>query len=104
MQFSAPAENDAPVQQASAASDDVDSSAVQRLSDAIRIRTVTYFDSTPRVAEFQKLRTLFERSFPQVHTRMRREIVDSGTLIYTWPGSDTTLAAVLLMGHQDVVP
>src|SRR5688572_5227416 len=104
MRFSAPATGEAPVQQASAVTDEVDSSAVQRLSEAIRIPTVTYFDSTPRLAEFTKLRALFERGYPLVHTRLRREIVDSGTLIYTWPGSDTSLAPVLLMGHQDVVP
>jgi carboxypeptidase PM20D1 len=104
MRFSAPATGEAPVQQASTLNDDVDSSAVQRLSEAIRIPTVTYFDSTPRLAEFTKLRALFERAYPLVHARLRREIVDSGTLIYTWPGSDTSLAPVLLMGHQDVVP
>lgn len=91
-------------QQARDATPTVDTAAVSRLSAAIRIPTVTYFDSTPRLAEFRKLHAFLERSFPLVHSRMTREIVDSGTLIFTWRGSDTTLAPALFMGHQDVVP
>src|SRR5438034_185612 len=92
------------VQQAGAATDPVDSAAVTRLSEAIRIPTITYADSAPKIAEFKKLHALIERSYPLVHARLSREIIDSGALLYTWRGSDTTLAPVLLMGHQDVVP
>jgi carboxypeptidase PM20D1 len=35
---------------------------------------------------------------------MTREIVGPGALVYTWPGSDPSLAPIVLMAHQDVVP
>jgi carboxypeptidase PM20D1 len=35
---------------------------------------------------------------------MTREVVADHTLVYTWKGSDPSLAPVVLMAHQDVVP
>src|SRR5678816_3650729 len=35
---------------------------------------------------------------------MSRDELASRTLVYTWPGSDPSLAPVVLMAHQDVVP
>lgn len=102
--YSAPPDGDGAVRQAGDVSAAVDSSAVARLSEAVRIPTVTYFDSSARIPQFRRLHALFERSYPLVHRHMRREILDSGSLLFTWRGSDTSLAPVLLMGHQDVVP
>jgi carboxypeptidase PM20D1 len=36
-----------------------------------------------------------------MHTR---EVIGGYSLLYTWPGSDTTQRPMLLMGHMDVVP
>jgi carboxypeptidase PM20D1 len=95
---------DVTVQQAGSVNDPVDSAAVTRLSEAVRFRTVTYSDSAPKISEFKKLHAFLERAYPLVHQHMTREVIDSGALLYTWRGTDTTLAPVLLMGHQDVVP
>ncbi len=35
---------------------------------------------------------------------MSREVVGGHTLVYTWPGSDPALPAVVLLAHHDVVP
>src|SRR5258705_3395630 len=82
----------------------VDTAAVWRLSEAVRIRTISYFDSSARIPEFRKFHAFVDKAFPLVHAKLRREVLDSATLLFTWAGSDTTLAPVLLMGHQDVVP
>lgn len=103
-QYTARRPADVAVQQAGAANEPVDSAAVTRLSEAVRFRTVTYSDSAPKISEFEKLHAFLERAYPLVHTRMTREVIDSGALLFTWRGTDTTLAPVLLMGHQDVVP
>ncbi|HEY8175289.1 MAG TPA: hypothetical protein VIF32_06345 [Gemmatimonadaceae bacterium] len=103
-QYTARRPADVAVQQAGAANEPVDSAAVARLSEAVRFRTVTYSDSAPKISEFKKLHAFLERAYPLVHTRMTREVIDSGALLFTWRGTDTTLAPVLLMGHQDVVP
>jgi carboxypeptidase PM20D1 len=82
----------------------VDSGAVRRLSEAVRIPTVTQFNAPADIPQFLRFHDLLRRSFPRVHARLTREVVDSGSLVYTWRGTDTTLAPVLLMGHMDVVP
>jgi len=93
------------VQQAGAVTVNVDSAgAIARLQNAIRIPTVSYFDSPPRLAQFAKLHAQLQRDFPLVHARLTREVLDSGTLLFTWRGTDTSLAPALIMGHQDVVP
>lgn len=81
-----------------------DSAAIARLAAAIRIPTVSYFDSSARVTQFQALHAHLATSFPRLHAALRREVIDSAGLLFTWPGTDTTLAPVFLMGHIDVVP
>ena len=79
--------------------------AAQRLSQAIRIPTVSFDtphpDSESHIPELHKL---LESSFPLVHTTLKKEIVAGSSLLYTWQGSDASLAPVLLVAHMDVVP
>src|ERR1051326_707362 len=80
-------------QQAGAISVDVDSAgAIVHLQNAVRVPTVSYFDSTPRLAQFAKLRAVLQHDFALVHAKLTREVLDSGTLLFTWKGTDTTLA------------
>lgn len=53
---------------------------------------------------FEPFAAYLERSFPLVHQRLRREVVDGHGLIFTWQGSDEQLKPLVLMAHQDVVP
>ncbi len=82
--------------------------AVERLAGAIRIQTISEPlapSDEPAMATFQ---AYLEAKFPRVHTAAKRELVDDGTgtgaLLFTWQGSDPSLAPLLLMGHMDVVP
>jgi carboxypeptidase PM20D1 len=103
-QYSARGQEPASVEQAGVVEIHVDSAAVGRLAAAVRIPTISYFDSSARIPQFQRLHGLLARSFPLGHARLKREVLDSGTLLYTWQGSDASLAPALFMGHQDVVP
>jgi carboxypeptidase PM20D1 len=79
--------------------------AAQRLSEAVRIRTVSHqvaSDNDP--AEWDRLHAWLQATYPAAHAAMRRDVVAGHTLVYTWPGSDASLPAVILMAHQDVVP
>ena len=102
--FGARTSDVAVVQQAARPLEVPDPAAVTRLSEAVKFRTISYFDSAAKIPEFRRLHAYLEKSYPLVHARLTREILDSATLLYTWRGSDTSLAPVLLMGHQDVVP
>ncbi|HWJ06413.1 MAG TPA: M20 family peptidase [Steroidobacteraceae bacterium] len=79
--------------------------AAQRLSEAVRIRTVSH--QTPSEndpAEWDRLHAWLQATYPAAHAAMTRETVAGHTLVYTWRGSDPSLPAVILMAHQDVVP
>jgi carboxypeptidase PM20D1 len=72
---------------------------------ALRFPTIStqdsaQFDPKPFLALHDYLRT----AFPRVDSSLTREVVNRYSLLYTWKGSDTTLAPMLLMGHMDVVP
>ncbi len=79
--------------------------AVERLAQALRYRTVSYDDpARDDLAQLDGLRDFLGRSFPRVHSTLAHEVVGGHSLLFTWPGRHPELPAVLLMGHQDVVP
>jgi carboxypeptidase PM20D1 len=83
----------------------VAASAAERLSGAIRIPTISAEDPAAFDAEsFRTLHAYLARAFPLVHSRLRREIVGSHSLLYTWTGTDAAADPILLIGHMDVVP
>lgn len=78
--------------------------AVQHLAAAIRVRTVSRTGEPPDAAAFAQLHALIEQSYPKLTAAMQREVIGAGALLYTWPGRDTALKPIVLMGHMDVVP
>lgn len=79
--------------------------AAERLAAAVRIPTVSYqdparLDSTA----FRFLHTYLDTTYPAAHAVLEREVVGDLSLLYTWPGRDTTQAPILLAAHLDVVP
>lgn len=76
-----------------------------RLSSAIVKRTVSYENpGEVEPAEFTALHALLLQNFPKAHDTITRETVDTHSLLYTWNGSDPSLAPIVLMNHIDVVP
>jgi carboxypeptidase PM20D1 len=76
------------------------------LGAAIRCRTLVVGDP-PRAdpAAFDCLHGVLRDAFPRLHDAarvVRTEVGDS--LLFEWTGADPTLAPVLLLAHQDVVP
>jgi carboxypeptidase PM20D1 len=80
--------------------------AIARFAAAVRFQTISYEEGTQTIdsAAFRALHEHLRTSFPLVHARLTRETVAGLSLLYTWTGTDTTLAPVVLMGHLDVVP
>ena len=76
-----------------------------RLAEAIRFPTVSTQDSAAwDPAPFAAFREWLTTAYPLVHATLAREVVNGHALLYTWKGSDTTLAPLLITGHYDVVP
>lgn len=79
--------------------------AALHLAAAVRFPTVSLASGGPiDTAAFLGLHQYLQAAFPRVHAALTRELVAGLSLVYTWKGSDSTLAPVVLMGHVDVVP
>lgn len=81
--------------------------AARHLSEAIQFRTITITAGDPRPGTegpWLDLHAWLETTYPAAHAAMTRETVADYTLLYTWQGSDPSLAPLLMMAHQDVVP
>jgi carboxypeptidase PM20D1 len=79
--------------------------APDRLAGAIRIPTISTEDPASFDGDaFQTFHAYLEKAFPLVHSRLRREIVETHSLLYTWTGTDAAADPILLIGHMDVVP
>ena len=82
----------------------VDPSAVQRLSQSLQIQTVSTEAATASPGALTAFHEFLEHNFSRVHAQLKREEITSGSLLYTWQGSDSSAPALLLTAHQDVVP
>jgi carboxypeptidase PM20D1 len=83
----------------------VDAAAASRLASAVRLQTISSHDDEHANADaFNSLHAHIQSSFPRLHAILKRELIGSYGLLYTWPGTDARLNPVLLMAHQDVVP
>lgn len=72
--------------------------AAERLSGAIRIPTISAEDAAAFDGEaFEKFHAYLENAFPLVHSRLRREIVGTHSLLYTWQGTDSAANPILLI-------
>ena len=70
---------------------------------AIRVPTVSSEPGPAPDSVFAVLHQRLAAGFPRVQSALRRETF-GGSLLFTWRGADTTVPAIVLTGHLDVVP
>jgi carboxypeptidase PM20D1 len=76
----------------------------EHLAAAVRCKTVPLDEiGTPDPPAFQQLHQMLAETYPLVHQKLRREVVNGYSLVYIWQGSRADLEPVMLMAHQDVV-
>jgi len=79
--------------------------AAQRLAQAVRFRTVSHQDASQfPVSEFDRFQAFLSETYPHIESTLKKLRVGQHSLLYQWPGTDTSLRPILLMAHQDVVP
>ncbi|MEM6580974.1 MAG: M20/M25/M40 family metallo-hydrolase [Pseudomonadota bacterium] len=80
-------------------------SPVQRLSEAIQFKTISYQDREKiNYLPFVAFREYLEQAFPLVFSELDIEVVNGYSLLLRWAGTDAELQPVLFTGHYDVVP
>jgi len=83
----------------------VGDSAINRLSKALQLRTVSFADySLTDTTQFDAFLAFLQQSYPLIHSRLKHETVNRYGLLYEWKGRNPALKPALLMGHYDVVP
>ena len=76
----------------------------EHLAACVRCKTVPLDEQgTPDPKAFRQLHKMLEETYPLVHQKLKREVVNGYSLLYTWQGSRSDLEPVFLMAHQDVV-
>jgi carboxypeptidase PM20D1 len=81
-----------------------DQQVAEHLAAAVRCPTVPLDDvGTPEPEAFRQLHQMLQETYPLVHQKLRREVVNGYSLLYIWQGSRPDLEPVMLMAHQDVV-
>lgn len=96
-----------PQQPNSLTSDDltIENEVAQRLAQGVRIQTISSIPFAPDyLHSVHTLHELLEKSFPAVHARLGKEVINQGGLLFTWRGSNRALKPILLLSHLDVVP
>lgn len=81
-------------------------SVAQHLGAAVRFKTVSYgngLHEADKDAALEAFRAWMAKTYPTFHKVAKREIIGE-SLLYTWKGTNASLAPILLMAHMDVVP
>ncbi len=79
--------------------------AAERLSASIKFKTVFNEDKAKVDYEpFARLQEYLEKTYPLVHSKLERKVINNYGLLFTWKGSDPSKKPILLLAHQDVVP
>ncbi len=84
---------------------DFPDSAIPHLSKAIQLPTISISDSSSiDTSAFRAFNIFIDQSYPLIHARLYKTIVNQFSYIFEWKGQDTSLKPIILMGHYDVVP
>jgi carboxypeptidase PM20D1 len=93
----------APGEHAEVTLDDV--AVLARFGEAVRFRTISRQPPEPiEVDQFEGFLDWLPRTYPAVFDTLESERIGNYSLLLTWPGTDSSLAPVLLAAHYDVVP
>jgi len=83
----------------------VSEDALTHLSEAIQIPTVSEAPPAPLdTLHFNAFINYLAKTYPNTTTTLRPQRINGFSLLYTWPGTDTSLKPIILLGHMDVVP
>jgi carboxypeptidase PM20D1 len=83
---------------------DIDEAA-ERLSEAISYETISTQESGDFNQDaFLQMHKFLEASFPLIHEKLKKEVVNELSLLFTWSGKNPDLKPVMYTCHIDVVP
>ncbi|MGC8738886.1 MAG: M20 family peptidase [Candidatus Hydrogenedens sp.] len=76
-----------------------------RLAKALTFKTISYQEEqNNNWDEYKNFIHYLEETFPQVHSTLKKDIVNKYSLLFTWEGKKPSLPPALFLAHYDVVP
>ena len=75
----------------------------QHLSEAVRFQTVSVADSGQTNDALDAMRDWMGTTYPRTFSTLTRESFGR-SMLFTWTGTDSSAAPLVLMAHMDVVP
>jgi carboxypeptidase PM20D1 len=80
-------------------------SAIQHMSKAVQIPTISISDSSAiDTVAFKAFNSFIDRSYPLVRENLSKTTINEFSYVFEWKGQNDSLAPIILMGHYDVVP
>lgn len=77
----------------------------ERLSKVIQCQTIAFDETIPvEPQKLKELRSVLDKNFPHLHKTCEKQLINDGSLLFTWKGKNEALDPILFAGHQDVVP
>lgn len=77
----------------------------EHLSKALQFKTISYNKPEQfEYSEFNKFFIYLEVTYPNLHTRLKRTVVNNYSLLYEWTGKVKNARPIILTAHTDVVP
>ena len=80
--------------------------AAQHLQGAIQIRTIAVVPPGTNIdwSQFSKFEAYLHQSFPLLHSRLEKSIINDHGLLFIWQGSNGQRQPLLITGHYDTMP
>lgn len=79
-------------------------SVVAHLSGAIQIPTISPKEKGDNADEFRRLEAYLEKTYPLLHEKGEKTVINDHALLFRIKGSDSALKPIAFLAHQDVVP
>lgn len=77
----------------------------QDLANGLKFKTISYDDQSQiNYSHFKDMQVFIDNTFPLINSKLEKIVINNYTLLYKWPGTNASSKAIVLMGHQDVVP
>lgn len=77
----------------------------EHLSEIVRIQSISRIDPAPEdLKPFLEVHEWIAKAYQQLNAALKKDVINSYSLLYEWKGTDSGLTPVLFNAHMDVVP
>src|SRR5260221_8268541 len=94
-----------PVMSTNKAQQPLPDSAIQHLSQAVQIPTISISDTSAiDTSAYNAFASFIGQAYPLIHRNLTKTLIQQYNFVFEWKGQNAALAPIILMGHYDVVP